>query len=103
MKPLTTKLAGVTFDDCQENIHLYGGPAITIYELTREPGNIYDSNAISVDIGPYKFGYVPSYHSEGLALKMDEGRRFRAEFVSINRSPFHEPIGMTVKITELTN
>jgi len=34
---------------------------------------------------------------------MQAGKKFAAMFVSVNQSPFHEKIGMTVKITELIN
>jgi len=101
MTSIITKLAGVTFDDCQENINLYGPPSFSIFELNREPDNPYDPNAIWVGIGQYKFGYVPKYQAVELSAKMDEGRAFLAESASINRSAYHNTVGMTVKITEL--
>jgi len=101
MEPITIRLAGVTFGNCQENIHLHGGPAITVYDVTREPDNVFDPNAISVDIGPFKFGYLPKHLAQRLAPSMDGGQKFRAELVSINRSPFHDQVGMTVKIAKI--
>ena len=103
MNSIITKLAGVTFDNCQENIKLYGPPAITDYELKREPHNPYDPNVISVDIGPFRFGYLPKPLAGKLAPKIDHGEKYKTEFLSLNKSPFHEPIGMTVKITEINN
>jgi len=72
MYEITTKLAGVIFDQCQENINLYGPPAFTTFEVNRELNNPYDQNAIRVGIGQYKFGYIPKYQAEELSVKMDD-------------------------------
>jgi hypothetical protein len=103
MNSIITKLSGVSFDDCQENINLYGPPAITTYELKREPNNPFDPNAIRVGLDPYKFGYVPKSCVKEIAPKMDVGRKFMAESVSLNQSSLHDIVGMTVKITEINN
>jgi hypothetical protein len=39
MFPLTTKLAGVKFDACQDNIKKYAGSGVGDFELVREPDN----------------------------------------------------------------
>ena len=103
MNSIITKLTGVSFGNCQENINLYGPPAITTYELNREPDNPFDSNAIRVGIDLYKFGYVPKPYAKKIAPKMDVGKKFMVESVSLNQSPFHNIVGMTVKITEINN
>jgi hypothetical protein len=43
-----TKLAGVTFGDCQESIRKWGHQDIGYFSLEREPNNPHDSNAIGV-------------------------------------------------------
>ena len=70
MYEITTKLAGVTFDHCQENIYLYGPPAITEYELKREPDNPHDPNAIEVGLEPFKFGFVPGPIAKEIAPRI---------------------------------
>jgi hypothetical protein len=101
MYKITTKLAGVTFNQCQENIKLYGPPSFSTFELTREPDNPYDSNAIWVGIGFYKFGYIPKHQAVALSAKMDKGMAFIAESAIVNRSAYHNTVGMTVTIKEI--
>ena len=101
MYEITTKLVGVIFGQCQENIKLYGPPSFPTFELTREPDNPYDSNAIWVGIGGYKFGYIPKHQAVALAAKMDEGRVFIAESAIVNRSAYHDTVGLTVTIKEI--
>ena len=103
MSSITVKLAGVTFDQCQENINFYGPTAFSTFELNREPDNPYDQNAIWVGIGQYKFGYIPKYQAVALSAKMDGGRAFVAVSASVNRSAYHNTVGMTVKIKEINN
>jgi hypothetical protein len=43
-----TKLAGVTFGDCQDSINKWGHQDIRYFSLEREPNNPHDSNAIGV-------------------------------------------------------
>jgi hypothetical protein len=100
MNPIITKLAGVTFDDCQRNIKLLGNPGINEFDINRYPENPKDPNAIWIGFGKYKLGYLPSHIAKEVSPLMQEGKNFAAMFVSVNRSPFHENIGMTVKITE---
>ena len=103
MYELKTKLAGVTFDQCQENINLYGPPSFSTFEVNREPENPYDSNAIWVGIGHYRFGYIPKYQAVALSAKMDEGMAFIAESAMVNRSAYHGTVGLTVTVKEIKN
>jgi hypothetical protein len=103
MKSIKTKLKGVSFGDCQRNIKLLGNPGINEFDINREPGNPYDPNAIWIGFGKYKLGYLPRSIAKEISPLMQEGKNFTAMFVSVNRSPFHEQIGMTVKITEINN
>ncbi len=103
MEPIFTKLAGVTFGDCQQNIRLYGNAiklGIYEYDLIREPENPHDPYAVRVCFVNFCLGYLPTPIAEKIAPFMDAGRRFEAEFVSLNRSPYHDTVGLTVKIIE---
>ena len=99
MEPKTIKLRGVSYGDCQENIDLYA-PCFKTYEMRREPYNPHDQNAIRVGIGFYKMGYVPTEIAQVIAPLMDQGHSFVAEHVCLNQSPWHETVGLTVKIIE---
>jgi len=102
MKPIITKLAGVTFGDALENIRKLGGPDIGGYELIREPNNPHDPNAIRVAfIGHYTMGYVPARIAAQIAPLMDQGRQLHAEFVRVNRKDGKEIVGITVRIVEI--
>ena len=96
----TFKLAGVTHDDAQENIKKFGCKDIGSFALVREPNNPHDPNAIRVEIGGLYLGYVPRNIAEDLAPQMDDGRRFLALFVNRNEHPFHDTVGLRVKIVE---
>lgn len=101
MKPITTRLAGVTHGDAQANIKKYGGPGIGHYDLVREPDNPHDLNAIRVTyLGDIFMGYIPTTVAATLAPFMDGGREFVAEFVRINSAPGQATVGMTVRIVE---
>jgi hypothetical protein len=104
MTVLTTKLVGVTFGECQENIKLFGNaPELGVgeYELLREPKNPHDPFAVRVCFGNYSLGYLPKNVARTVAPQMDAGTNMVAEFVSLNRSPYHDQVGLTVKIIEL--
>jgi len=103
MKNIETKLAGVSFGDCQRNIKLLGNPGINEFDVNREPENPNDPNAVWIGFGKYKLGYLPKTIARELSPLVQTGRNLVALFVSVNRSPFHEQVGMTVKITELKN
>ena len=101
--PITTKLAGVSFGGAQENIKKFGYRDIMTYAIIREPDNIHDPNAIRVSLFDLFFmGYVPKHIARDLAPLMDSGRNFRAYFVQRNEHPYHDQVGMTVKIVETT-
>lgn len=96
-------LAGVTFGPCQENIKNYACPTelgIDEYELVREPDNPADPNAVRVEICGFKFGYIPKEQAQEISSIMDNGQNLAAQFVSVNRSPFHDTVGLTVRIIE---
>lgn len=97
---IITKLAGVTFGECQQNIRLFGNRDINSFSLKREPSNPCDPNAVWVGIGTFHLGYLPTALAEKIAPLMDAGRKFEAEYVSLNRSPYHDTVGLTVKILE---
>ena len=102
--PITIKLAGVSYGDAQKNIKQFGCIDIMTYALIREPENPHDPNAIRVSLFDLFFmGYVPGYIAKDLAPVMDSGRSFLAFFVQRNESPYHDTVGMTVKIVETTN
>ena len=103
-KPIQTKLAGVTFDDCQANIRQYGCPDIGTYAVIREPENPHDPNAVRVSLfGIYEMGYLPRWLSKDIAPQMDAGRTFLAEYVCINEFPeITDTLGLTVRIVETT-
>ncbi len=97
------KLAGVTYGPCQENIKNYACPAelgIDEYDLVREPDNPVDPNAVRVEINGIKFGYIPKEQVLEISSIMDNGHNIVAMFVSVNRSPFHDTVGLTVRIIE---
>ena len=100
--PVTTKVAGTTYGDAQENIKRFGCADIESFALVREPKNRYDPNAIKVEIAGLHLGYLPKHLAKDLAPKMDSGRSFLAFFVRRNESPYHETVGLTVKIAETT-
>jgi len=76
MKPIITKLAGVTFGDAQKNIKLFGCKDINSYALVREPNNPHDPNAIRVALFRRLFlGYV----SEGNCKRVGSRNGCREE------------------------
>jgi len=101
--PCTVKLAGVSFGSAQANIKTYGSPDIRWFALVREPNNPHDPNAIRVALfGEFFMGYIPKDVAIHLAPLMDAGRVFDAEFVCVNKHPYHDVVGLTVKIIEVT-
>ena len=97
------KLAGVTYGPCQENIKNYACPTelgIDEYELVREPDNPADPNAVRVEIAGFKFGYIPKEQAQEISSIMDNGHKLVAVFVSLNQHPYHETVGLTVRIIE---
>lgn len=102
MFPEYIRLTGVKYGARQENIKKYAGHGVGNYTLVREPDNEYDPNAIKVAfLGHYEFGYVPTRLAQELAPQMDSGRCFEAEFISRNESPYHDTVGLTIRIIEV--
>jgi hypothetical protein len=106
MKIFTTKLAGVSFGDHQQNIKIFGNAkelGIGEYDLIREPDNAHDPFAVRVCFGTICLGYLPKNIARTVAPQMDAGTNLAAEFVALNRSPFHDQVGMTVRIVQVEN
>ena len=100
--PRNVKLVGVSFEDAQTNIKTFGCPDIRWFALVREPDNPHDSNAIRVALfGEYFMGYIPKDIAIYLAPIMDAGQEFDAEFVSLNKHPNYELVGLTVNIVKV--
>ncbi|MEI7591142.1 MAG: HIRAN domain-containing protein [Deltaproteobacteria bacterium] len=101
--PITTKLAGVTFGDCQAQIRKWGCADIGSYAVDREPDNPHDPDAVKVSLfGIHDMGYLPKDAAKKIAPLIDEGRRFLAEFVCRNECAPDKNIGLTVRIIETT-
>ena len=99
MKNSITKLTGTSQPQLQENVKTYGGPDLPPYELIREPENPHDPNAIKVALfGHFDLGYIPRQQALHLAPLLDEGEDLVAEFIMLNKSPYYEQVGITVKI-----
>ncbi len=102
-EPVITKLAGVSFGCCQNNIRQWGCPDIGTYAVIREPDNPHDSNAVRVSLfGIHEMGYLPSSVARKVAPLMDTGRTFLAEFICRNEYEPYENVGLTVRIVETT-
>lgn len=103
MKAIETKLRGVQFEDCQDNIKCFANPeelGIDEYDLIREPNNPHDENAVWVGIGKIKMGYLPRTLARKIAPLLKEGQNLVALFVSQNMSPHHDTVGLTIRIAE---
>ena len=95
-----TKLAGVTFGDCQKNINKWGYADIGYFWLEREPDNPHDPNAISVWFLNDRLGYLQKPVAKKLASVMDSGTKLTARFVSRNEFGPDSIVGLTVQIIE---
>ena len=100
MQNNTTKLSGVTFEDAQENIKLFGCWDIGWYAMIREPNNPHDPNAIRVAAVGKFLGYIPKDIARTVAPQMDEGSNLMARFVCRNEAPYYNTVGLTVEIVE---
>lgn len=99
MPPITIKLAGTSQPQLQKNVKKYSGTDLPPYELVREPDNKHDPNAIKVALfGHFVLGYIPRQLALHMAPLIDEGEDLVAEFIRLNNSPYHEQVGITVKI-----
>ena len=95
-----TKLAGVTFDRCQESILKWGHQDIGYFSLEREPDNPHDSNAIGVYFLNDRLGYLQKPVAEKLAPVIDGGTKLTAKFVRRNEWGPDSIVGLTVEIFE---
>lgn len=68
--PITTKLAGVTFGDCQKNIKIYAH-YYSRFVMDREPLNKFDPNAVSIKANGYHIGYLPGAIAAKVAPVLD--------------------------------
>ena len=100
MQKLITRLNGVTFENAQENIKLFGCQDIGWYAMIREPNNSHDPNAIRVEVVGNFMGYIPRDIARTVAPQMDEGSNLMARFVCRNQSPYYNTVGLTVEIVE---
>ena len=102
MKPITTKLAGVTYDDAQRNIRNLNLQHIRAFDLVRQPDNKHDRNAIRVVYQGTHLGFIPKEISKYLAPRIDLGGQYEARPIRKNTSPHHEIVGLTIEIVEVT-
>jgi len=101
METIVTKVVGVMDRRVQGHIRTFGNEDIGTYILVREPDNPFDSNAIKVTVSGLVFlGYLPREIAAELAPLMDAGKHFTASFVSLNKSPIHRTVGLTIRIEE---
>jgi hypothetical protein len=100
IEPIETKLAGVTFDDCQANIRKWGCRDIGYFRLEREPDNPHDPNAVSVWFLNDRLGYLPKPVAKWIAPVMDRGGKLTARFVCRNQLAPDSIVGLTVEIIE---
>lgn len=56
-------------------------------ELSREPDNPHDANAVRIDWRGRKIGYVPRRENAELARGLDQGAPLRARIVRLERHP----------------
>ena len=102
MKPITTKLVGVSFGDTPQNINKFGYKDIGSLALVREPDNPHDPNAVKASLfGHYDMGYLPKDVARVVAPLMDAGKDLIAEVVKRNE-PYQGQgqAGLTVRIVE---
>ena len=95
-----TKLAGVTFGDCQNNIQKWGYRDIGYFSLESEPDNPHDPNAIGVWFLNDRLGYMQKPVAEKLAPVMDAGTKLSSKFVRRNQFAPDSIVGLTVQIIE---
>lgn len=98
---IETKLSGVSFGECQENIKRFGCQDTPNYRLVREPDNPHDHNAIKVCLASWVLGFIPKALAAELAVQIDGGKHFVADFVGLNEYAGSEWVGITVRIFEV--
>ena len=95
-----TKLAGVTFGDCQDSINKWGHRDIGYFSIEREPNNTHDPNAVGVWFLNDRLGYLERPVAEKLAPVMDAGIKLTAWFIRRNQFAPDSIVGLTVEIIE---
>jgi hypothetical protein len=100
MNKIVTRLNGVTFENAQENIKLFGCRDIGWYAMIREPNNPHDPNAIRVTAVGKFMGYIPRDIAKTVAPQIDAGTNLIARFVCRNEAPYYNTVGLTVEIVE---
>lgn len=97
--PFIVSLAGVTYNNAQESISLFGWDDLDNLFLVRERDNPYDKNAIRVVAYEKMFmGYIPRKRACQLAPIMDAGGRFSVRTKYRNEHPDYKTIGLSVEI-----
>ncbi len=51
--------------------------------LVREPGNLYDSNAVRVEWNGHELGYIPRAENAAVARQMDRGNKLAARITKL--------------------
>jgi len=96
VKPIITKIAGVSYNNrqlvCQQ---LFQGATI---QLSREPDNIHDNNAIAVYFKGQKFGYIPKLLASEIAALLDKGVQPLATIIEISGGRGGYQYGVRIKI-----
>ena len=101
MKPIITKVSGVSYGDSQKLIKECMDSQIHFYSLTRENENPFDPRAVAVTLeGIYKLGYLPADVARVVAPIIDKGTELVAELVKFNTGKPGDLIGMTVRVVE---
>ena len=98
--PFITKLAGVSFGNCQANIKKWGCDDIRYFSLQRESNNQHDPNAISVWFQNDQLGYLQASVAKELAPLLDAGLKPTAKFICRNHCGPNSLVGLTVEIIE---
>jgi len=81
----SSNLAGFRYNAAADVWHeLRVGDAL---ELTREPDNPHDANAVSLSWRGRKLGYVPRRDNETLAWSLDRGDALRARISRLSQHP----------------
>ncbi len=82
----TVFLAGLSFYDGPEALSLLE-PQMPL-QLSREPHNLHDKNAVQVFSGEAKLGYIPRSENKTIARLMDEGKPVEAVILEVNPEEF---------------
>jgi len=99
------KVAGVTKEGTAQDVirDLILGSGVQDFNLTREPSNEHDSNAVKVLCMTVPIGYVPKEIAKRVAQAMDAGVVLTARLVQVNKHPGHSTMGLTIDIIESKN